>query len=587
MKEQLKHLAIIHRNWREDPVGFVYRVFNRRAGSVSRGALAVVDRLLSVRPSSRTAALSALVLEESETLTFRLNEALERAPHGKRAQYFADVALHAQLPGLSGEFAARIGGRQGTARTLANLDFYQGRLEEAIERLASAETPHRRMLERMRGERAVFHDWVPRLRAVSDYRPAEATVLHLLTNSVPYTSTGYTYRSQSLLGAQAAEGWDVHAVTRRGYPESIGVLDAPESETVDGVVYHRLPAAAVPPGLDARLQREAEELLSLALRLRPAVLHTTTHFVNGLVVRAVAEALGIPWVYEVRGQLADTWASKHGTTATSTERYQRFVAREAEVQRSAAAVFTLGRAMRERIIRSGTPEERVFILPNGVGSAYLEPPLEHAKAKAAVHLDSDRLHIGTVSSLVDYEGLDDLLTAYAQIAAERRDVELVIVGDGAAMPRLRAHAISLGLEPAAIFRGRVPAREAPLWHRALDVFVVPRKDFQVTRTVTPLKPVEAMASERPVVVADLPALTELVRPGESGLAVPPEDPAALATALRQLLEDKELRMSMGRHGRREVLTHRTWPRNAQISIEAYQLAMSGRSTVVTVEEETA
>lgn len=587
MKQLLKHLGIIHRNWREDPVGFVFRVFNRRAGRLAGRIVGFFDRLLSLRPASRAAALSALLLEESETLNFRLHEALERAPHGRRAQFFADVALNAQLPGLSGEFAARIGGRQGTARTLANLDFYQGRLEEAIERLANAETPHNRMLERMRGERAVFHDWEPQLASPADYRPQDNTVLHLLTNSIPYTSTGYTYRSQSLLGAQAAEGWNVHAVTRRGYPESIGVLDAPRCEVIDGVTYHRLPATKVPPGLDARLQLEAEELLALALELRPSVLHTTTHFVNGLVVRAVADALGIPWVYEVRGQLADTWASKHGTTATSTERYQRFVAREAEVQRAANAVFTLGAAMRERIVRNGTDPERVYILPNGVGSAYLEPPMEHAKAKAAVHLDTDPLHIGTVSSLVDYEGLDDLLTAYAQIAAERQDVELVIVGDGAAMPGLRSHAVSLGLEPAAIFRGRVPSREASLWHRALDVFVVPRKDFQVTRSVTPLKPVEAMASERPVVVSDLPALTELVRPGESGLAVPPEDPAALADALRQLLGDKELRMSMGRHGRHEVLTHRTWPGNAQISIEAYQLAMSGGSTVVTVEEETA
>ncbi|GAB3752327.1 glycosyltransferase family 4 protein [Zhihengliuella somnathii] len=587
MKQVLTHLGIIHRNWREDPVGFVFRVFNRRAGRSSRRIVGFFDRLLSLRPASRAAALAALLLAEGETLKIRLNEALQRAPHGRRAQFFADVALNAQLPGLSSEFAARIGGRQGTARTLANLDFYQGRLEEAIERLTHAETPHHRTLERMRGEQAVFHDWEPRLTAIADYCPRDNTVLHLLTNSIPYTSTGYTYRSQSLLGAQAAEGWDVHAVTRRGYPESIGVLDAPRREVVEGVTYHRLPAAKVPPGLDARLQLEAEELLALAVELRPSVLHTTTHFVNGLVVRAVAEALGIPWVYEVRGQLADTWASKHGTTATSTERYQRFVAREAEVQRSADAVFTLGAAMRERIVRNGTDPDRVYILPNGVGSAYLEPPLEHAKAKAAVHLDTDRLHIGTVSSLVDYEGLEDLLTAYAQLTAERQDVELVIVGDGAAMPRLRAHTLSLGLEPAAIFRGRVPSREAPLWHRALDVFVVPRKDFQVTRTVTPLKPVEAMASERPVVVSDLPALTELVHPEESGLAVPPEDPAALAAALRRLLSDEELRTSMGRHGRREVLTHRTWPRNAETSIEAYQLAMSAARRVEAVEEETA
>ena len=67
--------------------------------------------------------------------------------------------------------------------------------------------------------------------------------------------------------------------------------------------------------MDARLQQQAEELLKVALEFRPSVLHTTTHFVNGLVVRAVAQALDIPWVYEVRGQLADTWAATRGPQA--------------------------------------------------------------------------------------------------------------------------------------------------------------------------------------------------------------------------------------------------------------------------------
>ncbi|MFP3632745.1 hypothetical protein SB776_39750, partial [Burkholderia sp. SIMBA_045] len=66
--------------------------------------------------------------------------------------------------------------------------------------------------------------------------------------------------------------------------------------------------------MDGRLQQQARELLEIASDFRPAVLHTTTHFVNGLVAREVAEALNIPWVYEVRGQLADTWASTRGET---------------------------------------------------------------------------------------------------------------------------------------------------------------------------------------------------------------------------------------------------------------------------------
>ena len=115
--------------------------------------------------------------------------------------------------------------------------------------------------------------------------------------------------------AQQQEGWDVLAVTRLGYPVQVGKLSAHSSDVVDGIRYRRLLPARLAATLDARLQQQAEELLSVALEFRPSVLHTTTHFVNGMVVRAVAEALDIPWVYEVRGQLADTWASTRGPAA--------------------------------------------------------------------------------------------------------------------------------------------------------------------------------------------------------------------------------------------------------------------------------
>ena len=112
--------------------------------------------------------------------------------------------------------------------------------------------------------------------------------------------------------AQQEAGWDVLAVTRLAYPVQVGKLLAQAGDVVDGIQYRRLLPSRLAPTMDARLQQQAEELLKVALEFRPSVLHTTTHFVNGLVVRAVAEALDIPWVYEVRGQLADTWAATRG-----------------------------------------------------------------------------------------------------------------------------------------------------------------------------------------------------------------------------------------------------------------------------------
>ena len=138
------------------------------------------------------------------------------------------------------------------------------------------------------------------------------------------------------------------------------------------------------------------------------MLHTTTHYVNALVVRAVAQAVGIPWVYEVRGQLADTWASTRGPAAKESERYRLFQEREAEVMRDADLVVTLGGAMKANIVAAGIPEGKVLIAPNAVGGDFLEEPLDPASARRELGLNEAGQYIGTVSSLVAYEGLDAL-----------------------------------------------------------------------------------------------------------------------------------------------------------------------------------
>lgn len=570
MKGFLAKRHTIRRHWREDPIAFVERAWRRRSSPIAARGLRILDAGLGAMPSLTASSMAALLIGDSDEIGFRLRSALARGPRGSRARNLANIALAAGLPQMADVFAARMDDAEGMELTRAKLDFYNGHTSSAIERLDPQSARQSRLRDRYVAERDVFGQWSPDVAPVEGYEPQEKVVLHLLTNSLPYTTTGYTQRSHSLLRAQADEGWEVHAVTRLGYPESLGFPHAPRRQRIDGVTYHRLLVKGGIPNLRDRLQLEAERMLALVLKHRPAVLHTTTHFVNGLVVRAIAEAVGIPWIYEVRGQLSDTWASKRGPEASSTERYERFTLREGEVMRDADLVLTLGTSMQARIEAQGVSRERIRITPNAVGSAFLETPPPSRTIKRRLGLDADKVYVGTVSSLVGYEGIDDLLTAFAILRQRRDNVRLLIVGGGDAMQPLRLHAAEVGLDPEDIFVGRVQTAEAILHHRALDIFVVPRKDFAVTRSVTPLKQVEAMASCRPVIASDLPALRETVDDGVNGILVPPENADALAEAIEELAGDPERRERMGFAGRDFVLATRTWSRNAQMCAELYE-----------------
>ncbi|TGO06693.1 glycosyltransferase [Serinibacter arcticus] len=387
------------------------------------------------------------------------------------------------------------------------------------------------------------------------------TVLHLLTNSLPTTTSGYAVRSHAVLRAQAAAGLQVAAATRLGYPVTVGRPVVRGSDLVDGVRYHRLVPWRLAADPAARLVQHRDAARALAAQLRPDVLHTTTDHLNAVVARSLARELGIPWVYEVRGVLEDTWVASFPTeqraAVRASERYGLLRARETELARAADRVVVLGSSVADALVARGVDRGRIVLAPNAVDAQLLTRAVEPAAARAALGLPREGFWVGTVSSLVGYEGLATLIEAVALERAAGRDVRAALVGDGVSRPELERLVADRGLGEVVLLPGRVPPAEATGWYEALDVVAVPRLDTAVTRTVVPLKPMAAMALGRPVVASDLPALAEIVgRPG-AGLLTEPESARSLADALALLASDPALRASLGAAGR-AFASNRTW-----------------------------
>lgn len=609
-----RHLSLVTRTVGEhlggDPAVFALQVSRRLPGAVTARVACVLGVGGAATPS--LTALALCLRGEDEQLRAGFDRALlEPTTTARTLRTLAEVAVAADATDDAFRLTAALhhqrspGARRsvrGLAGTLARRDLQLGALGQALVPLqrawldGSATRAETRQLLRLADERTQFHGRAPHLEPLQHpYAPRERTVVHVLTNSVPHTGSGYAVRSHALLRAQAQQGWNVHAQTRPGYPAQVGRLAARDLDLIDGVSYHRISPARLPETATGRLQLQAQELLALCLRVRPQVLHTTTHFANALVVREVARVLGIPWVYEVRGQLADTWASRRPPAAQSSERYTCFTAREGEVMAEADDVAALGAAMARSIEdRTGgaVPAADVRLAPNAVGPEHAAEPMDREQARAQLGLHeagtvtateaghvAGRFLVGTVSSIVDYEGLDDLVRAMAVLPVQ---ITAVIVGDGAARPGLEALARDLGVADRVLFPGRVDRETSRVWQCALDVFVVPRRDREVTRSVTPLKIAEASACAVPVIASRLPALEELVVDGQTGLLVTPEDPAALAEAVRRLWAEPGTGSRLGRAGRRAVLRDRTWSAVAGSTLERYDELIAARARAMTM-----
>lgn len=529
-----------------------------------------IERLSTERAGLNLRALAATLTDDGSRLRVLCEHVLlsERSP--RQSVFFANLCIASGEWALAERLLNQVARTKRAAKTRARLLWSLGHMSEAIAVLESVGGG--RQLRHYRSELSVFNGHEPILSTDVELRfgpKKEGSVLYIATNSLPHTESGYTQRTHSILRALADLGWGVKALTRVNYPLSIGKLTADHQETVNGIVYERCLPFPAKHDLAARIQQQAEDLLSRVQDGIPSVLHTTTDFSNALAVKAVSEATGIPWIYEVRGQLADTWLATRPAGSETSERYRLFTERESYVAQHASHVFTLGTAMKQNLVRSGVDESKISLLPNGIGDEFLNEPIDRAEARRRLGLDPEAFYAGTVSSLVPYEGLSTLVRAAAHLAGEFESLRLLIVGDGTDRENLIKLAQELGIESRCEFPGHVPHKQANLYHSSLDTFVVPRVDSAVTRSVTPLKPVEALASRVPVLASDLPALRELIIENENGHLVQSGNVEDWIMHLRMMISEPQRAQNMGKLGRELVLTSRTWAQNARSIIKVY------------------
>jgi glycosyltransferase involved in cell wall biosynthesis len=461
----------------------------------------------------------------------------------------------------------------------AKAEFEAGRMTEAVELLRPrTKWPLvRKRIAYYEGEKAAIGaDPIPPKPKVIMGERVAGRVLHMVTNALPYTQAGYTVRTHRIVTAQAEEGLDPHVVTSWGWPMLQGHTEATPYEEIDGVPYYRLlPKGDIPFESRGRMIRGAADVSELVRTLRPQVLHAATDHRNGSVALAVRERTGTPFVYEVRGFLEETWTSRDPVRIGS-ERHVMQRDREAHIMREADAVVTLAETMAAEIVERGVPRDRIHLAPNAVNDALLTANYDGSAFRDMYGIAKDEIVVGSVSSIVGYEGFATLLSAAALLRDAGTPVRVLIVGDGAERPALLAQVERLGLRDIALLPGRVGPDEALQAQAAIDIFACPREDLRVCRLVTPLKPVEAMALGKPVVLSDLPALSELVGADGAGLLVPPGDPEAFAKALAALRDDPERRRVMGEAGRAEVAARRTWSSLARTYRGIYEILTESR-----------
>ncbi len=260
--------------------------------------------------------------------------------------------------------------------------------------------------------------------------------------------------------------------------------------------------------------------------------------------RVAAGLLGLPIIVTVHVP-AYEYVSGPGLCSRSKRWLYRHVERILNHALTDHLIYVSSRIGRQAVEGGLAPPSRMSIIENGIDVSPFAECKHGRRIREELGASLQTIVLCCIGRLTEQKGVDILLEAFRLLEPSKRNLHLWLIGDGPQRAALEAQARQFGLDTAVQFLGF--RNDVPDLLLAADVFVLPSR-----YEAMPVSVLEAMAAGLPCVVTDVGDNAVLVEDGVSGRVVPPQDPAALAAALEQLLVDAELRRAMGNTGRRRA-----------------------------------
>ncbi len=412
-------------------------------------------------------------------------------------------------------------------------------------------------------------------------------VLHIIPEP-PYLNSGSGIRSKNILNHQKSFAKPIAVVSPMFNPEN---FPSKNPLVIDEIKYYHFleKRIFVKKLYDLRVTRTLTTFLhrkefpkyiyEIAKKEKPNIIHSASPYTNGLPALSIAKILNIPFVYEIRG-LSDyiiespAKANRNDIRITYRKRLENYVLK------SANSIITLSRASKEDICKRGINANKIFIVPNGLDSEFLNYSKTYTSNLAiqdkTVH---NKIKIGFIGSLKAVEDVITLLDAVVILKKQLIDnITLIIIGEGPMFSYFNNHTKNIGIKEMVRFIGKVPHSEIKEYYSMLDIFVIPRVKNKMTETISPLKIIEAMGLGIPVVGSDVGGITEIIIDKVNGFLFKPQNPEDLAKVLKKLIRSKNLCKKVSDKAKIWVMENRKWENLVEIYRKVYKNLLNENST---------
>lgn len=202
-------------------------------------------------------------------------------------------------------------------------------------------------------------------------------------------------------------------------------------------------------------------------------------------------------------------------------------------------------------------KKKIILFRNGVDAVKFNPDVNCASLRSASNLKNKKLLLfsGQISRI---RGLDHLIQAMVEVVKKKRDVRLLIIGEGDEKSRLVRLVRRLELDDYVLFVNKSPHDFMPAYICLADITIGPLEALPITVGTLPIKVIEYMACGKPVVACYDGASKDLVIDGYNGVLIRSGDVSELSSALIRLLKDAEFARNLGVNARKHVEKYHDW-----------------------------
>jgi glycosyltransferase involved in cell wall biosynthesis len=238
---------------------------------------------------------------------------------------------------------------------------------------------------------------------------------------------------------------------------------------------------------------------------------------------------------------------------------------------SSSRTIVVSSPLRDYLESIGVPRGHCIVMPNGVNPERFTPRAKDPTLREQLGVSPHHVVIGFSGVIRAWHGLDLLVQAVGELAAQGVPAFLLVVGDGPYRLQLEEMVQKFGLERSFAITGRVAHERVPDYVALFDIAVSPRATFYAS----PMKVIEYMALAKPVVVPRTANFLDIIDENVNGAAFSEGDATALAKTLKSLCDDPEGRRAMGASAAQKVVVRLNWLWNAREVCRLFGLERTG------------